>query len=231
MEFKFWVEKFVQGTPSQQVSSQPKKGRYRKRQGVRNVTLKGVAAKLRNEWYHELTESGTAASIKKGERDEILTKIHETDPWYGRDALNSWIFAQRKRARDKEKTCSRKLNSSCSSGRASNELEDDSKTTDLPPQAECVVTELDDESEDTESSPSILAENKTAGEHVPIETRIKSSDFHTVLLQISPGNIEELQAIAEYCGMRVEALIQYHSRIVCNARVKAKESQILQPSN
>ncbi|KLO10791.1 hypothetical protein SCHPADRAFT_930333 [Schizopora paradoxa] len=71
------------------------------RKGVPSVRLKGVGAKLRNEWYQTLVEEGSAAVIRKDKKEEILKKIHQTDPWYGIETLTYWIASQRSRAKKK----------------------------------------------------------------------------------------------------------------------------------
>lgn len=68
----------------------------------RNVTglrLKGVGARIRNEWYEELVKSGS--KVTPGRKKAILKKINETDPWYGLETLTSWVYGRR--SRDKKR--------------------------------------------------------------------------------------------------------------------------------
>ena len=107
---------------------------------------------------------------------------------------------------------------------------------------------LDVDSDGSESSPPLPAEDKIGKsffisqdclidgisspiERVPFASKIKSSGFHAVLLDIRPGNVEELQAIANYCGMNIKVLTQYHAHIVHNAWVEARDFQTQIVSN
>lgn len=60
----------------------------------------------------------------------------------------------------------------------------------------------------------------------------KISTFHNTLKEIPPGNDEEVQKLADKCGMDAKVLVQYHSLIHSrNAKVAESASKPPQGSD
>ncbi|KLO10793.1 hypothetical protein SCHPADRAFT_503070 [Schizopora paradoxa] len=169
------------------------------RKGVPSVSLKGVGAKIRKEWYQGLVATGSAAYIRKDKKDEILEKIHKTDPWYGLEALTNWIGAQRSRARKKEAL---KGHRSVLAGPAES--------------SDALSSPL---AEDTENVDDPLQSNFE-------ENSAVIDGFHAILDRIPLGDDKVLQELAAQCHMDMKILVQYHAlRLSSNSKMTDLVSQ------